>query len=489
MHSSNNIHQGYKNYSTYHSGNSPLIFLSQHGGYLEPSDIPNRQPGCWNGTHCIWQHDCDINSSYSQSTENCPVKTLRDGYTQEIAKCLTENTLLNINGNILKPHLIINHLYRGKLDSNREIGEATLFNTDAIRVYNDIHFDFMQRAKTSANNQCGFGLVFDIHGQSKNDFNQMGYRLSHNDLQQSDIELDTKASSSSIYSLSQSVTAPLSSIVRGQYSLGTIMDEAYGYLMVPSQQNPYLDTEYYYQGGFGIDFHGSQYNGTIDAIQIEINSPNRWNETLRDEFCLDFSVAIVDFMNHWYDLSQCLEPVVCSNSDGDNIVNFDFVYKDITDFDENIDGETYLNATVIQFIKDDNECGNDIDALDYYYDFKYKQKRKRLKVSLIVCCGKDAVFDEGYIAPPRYEHIGSDAAFTNEIELFVSDGFGMRQIITFIITGCLVIICCICGIIMFTRYEMMHKLTLGHVAHGEIIDVHSARNEFEGNDHTENTIR
>lgn len=50
------IYKGNYNYSTYYVGNSPLIILSQHGGYIEPDNdtIPDRHAGCWNGTHCLW---------------------------------------------------------------------------------------------------------------------------------------------------------------------------------------------------------------------------------------------------------------------------------------------------------------------------------------------------------------------------------------------------------------------------------------------------
>lgn len=145
-----NTYKGYKNYSTYYEGNSPIIILSQHGGYITPNDIPDREYGCYNGTHCIWEHNCTIKTGFNQSSTQCGIKTVRDAYTQELALCLHENLLLNINGNILQPHLVVNELARIKLDANRKIGEATLLNNDAINAWNDIHFNFMLQAKNSA---------------------------------------------------------------------------------------------------------------------------------------------------------------------------------------------------------------------------------------------------------------------------------------------------------------------------------------------------
>lgn len=303
------IYRGYKNYSTYYEGNSPIIILSQHGGYIYPSDMPNRTNGCWNYTskQCIWQYDCQQNTIYNQSAEECDVKTIRDAYTKEIATCLTNNIDIFGNNRSNIPHLVVNELYREKLDPNREIGEATLGNDQAIQVYNDIHFNFMTKAKNKTMNQCGFGLVFDIHGQSRNLFNQLGYRLNDGNLESDDQILNEELDSSSIFSLvlNNIQNDTLSEIVRGVHSLGTIMNETYGYLIVPSTLVPYLDTEYYYQGGFGILEHGSQYGGNVDAIQIEVNYANRWISENRQQFCIDFSRAIEQFVNHYYNLSKC----------------------------------------------------------------------------------------------------------------------------------------------------------------------------------------
>ena len=302
-------HQGYNNWSTYYEGDSPIIILSQHGGYLVPNAIPDREAGCWNtdDEECIWEHDCEINTNYAQSTSECNVLILRDAFTREIATCLRDTIDIFDNDRGNKPHLVINELKRSKLDSNRRRGEATLGNSDANITYNDIHFDFMAQAKTAVTNQCGFGLVFDIHGQASNDFNQFGYRLRDSDLENTDMILNQQISSTSIKSLALDNIQgdDLATVVRGNYSLGTIMNETYGYLTVPSTLQPYLDTERYFQGATGILEHGSQFEGSVDAIQFEINSNIRKNKNLRDQFCIDFSRAIETFVNHYYNLTEC----------------------------------------------------------------------------------------------------------------------------------------------------------------------------------------
>ena len=78
--------------------------------------------------------------------------------------------------------------------------------------------------------------------------------------------------------------------------------------MVPSTLQPFLDNEYYYQGGFGLLEHGSQYGGDttnhVDAIQIEVNYANRWDADNRTQFCIDFSRTIEEFVNHYYNLTK-----------------------------------------------------------------------------------------------------------------------------------------------------------------------------------------
>ena len=50
-------------YVNYYEGNGPLIILSQHGGYLKPDNIPNRNYGCYDGQQCYYQsNNCSYNS-------------------------------------------------------------------------------------------------------------------------------------------------------------------------------------------------------------------------------------------------------------------------------------------------------------------------------------------------------------------------------------------------------------------------------------------
>lgn len=59
-----------------------------------------------------------------------------------------------------RPHVVISHLARIKLDPNREIEEAAQGDPIAIEAYNTFH-DYILQAKAS----IGRGILFDMHGQ------------------------------------------------------------------------------------------------------------------------------------------------------------------------------------------------------------------------------------------------------------------------------------------------------------------------------------
>lgn len=223
--------------------------------------------------------------------------------------------IFNISSTIYYPHLVINELHRIKLDANREFGEATLNNSIAADTYDEIHYQWMSEAKENVTNICNWGLVFDIHGQSQNDYNQLGYRISQSQLLYNDNQLNDEIDSTSIRSLAEynlnNFNISLSDIIRGNYSLGNYLNQTYGdHLMIPSLLKKNLGDYsenglWYYQGGFGLETHGSQDGGNIDAIQIEVNYDNRWTQELRIQFCYDFSQSVIAFVNQWYNMSSC----------------------------------------------------------------------------------------------------------------------------------------------------------------------------------------
>ena len=148
------IIRGSWNFSWYHIGTAPVAMIVQHDGEKTPDEIiPDRVEGCSNETHCFWWHTCEADTGFDRDSGDCGITTSTDTYTMELAQCLREELTFNvsINGSnttqVLYPHLIVSELDREKLDPNREIGEATLNNSYAKTVYNEIHYQFMKWAK------------------------------------------------------------------------------------------------------------------------------------------------------------------------------------------------------------------------------------------------------------------------------------------------------------------------------------------------------
>ncbi len=110
---------GTNDYIEYHAGNIPVIISVPHGGYLEPTSIPDR--AC---SGCV---------------------TVRDSFTEELAYDINDALPKVFGGH---PHIIINKLARVKLDANREIVEAALGDPQAETAWYEYH-DFIQASKDS----------------------------------------------------------------------------------------------------------------------------------------------------------------------------------------------------------------------------------------------------------------------------------------------------------------------------------------------------
>lgn len=84
---------GTERFVEYRPGELPLVLTSPHGGNLTPDSIPDRKVGV----------------------------TSKDMFTQELTLAISD-ALQAATGR--RPHVIMSHLHRGKLDPNREIKEA-----------------------------------------------------------------------------------------------------------------------------------------------------------------------------------------------------------------------------------------------------------------------------------------------------------------------------------------------------------------------------
>ncbi len=261
---------GRSQYIEYQPGTSPIILATSHGGDLEPDEIPDRTWG---------------------------VK-VRDLNTRELTLKIADE-IEDQTGD--RPHVVITHLRRTKLDANREIEEAAQENPHAERAWKEYH-RWTETAKAIVTEDFGSGFYVDVHGHGHSIQRlELGYLLRSDDLNQSDSELDDAglASSSSIRNLSEEVEVSLSELLRGEYSLGEIMERE-GYPSVPSASDPGPGDNPFFSGGYSTVHHGSRDGGTIDGVQLEANFDDvRDTEENRQEFAESFSRGLIQFLNRY----------------------------------------------------------------------------------------------------------------------------------------------------------------------------------------------
>ncbi len=230
---------GFNNYTEYTAGNYPIIISAPHGGYLKPTEIPDRTIGT----------------------------TTSDLNTQELSRYLYNEIFIRTGK---YPHLIINKLARIKMDANRDSSEAAQENPLALQAWRDYHY-FIDYARQKINSTYGRGIFFDIHGHGHTIQRiEIGYLLTSTDLSKSDTELNsiTFVNKSSIKNLGLNSPLNFSALLRGATSLGNLF-AGRGYPSVPSTIYPNPGSDPYFDGGYSTYRHGSFLGGTIDAFQLE----------------------------------------------------------------------------------------------------------------------------------------------------------------------------------------------------------------------------
>jgi len=230
---------GRNGYIEYVPGNMPIIISAPHGGNLRPDEIPDRTWGMLLG---------DPNSIE---------------YAREVVAYIQQWT-------DRRPHLIINHLHRTKMDANREIGEAAQGNPYAEQAWTEYHA-FIQDAKDSVTADWGEGHYFDFHINIHDaEWTEIGLGLNGGDLAHSDQELNTAyyKNKSHLKSLVANPDVYFPGAVRGPTSLGGYLEQ-YGYKTVPSPTHPGPDGNDMYYTGYNTYCHGPNLGGTINSTQVE----------------------------------------------------------------------------------------------------------------------------------------------------------------------------------------------------------------------------
>lgn len=232
------------------TGTLPVILTVPHGGSLRPDNILARRYGV----------------------------TGTDSNTLPLAEMIIEELEARHGG---RPHAILSHLHRSRLDPNREIKEAAQGDPTAEAAWHRFH-DSAQRACDSVMKKHGVGLLLDIHGHRHVDQRvELGYLVKSEQLRTSDAALNADAAliaSTSIPDLDKRSPSTFAELLRGPSSLGGLL-EARGFRSVPSpdKTRPSLMSAYF-SGAYDVFAHGSRSGGTVSAIQIECP----WNG-LRDK--------------------------------------------------------------------------------------------------------------------------------------------------------------------------------------------------------------
>lgn len=301
----------------YIPGSLPIILTSPHNGPLRPEEVPKRQHGCWSKKHskCIWKHGCKRPNATA-----CHAETIADLNSLAIMRRMAD-LLEKKTG--AKPYLVVNKLHRSLLDANRLREEAT-DGLPMMEAAYDTFFSKGRAAHDAVQEKCGRGILIDVHGHAQNRFVMLGYDFPEERFEFSDKELDSKSKyrkDSTIRALAwkNSQGLSFSRLLRGAESYGTLLwDE--GVEAVPSTAEPEPDEikGKYLDGAVIVNRFGSQYRGSVDAIQMEI--PSKWRngegdvkaKTVNREFAKKAVNALLKFMDKAYGWNEGELSKVCS---------------------------------------------------------------------------------------------------------------------------------------------------------------------------------
>ncbi len=285
-----NTYYGRDNYIEYFAGNAPLIISVPHGGYLEPTGMPDR-----NCTDCSY---------------------VRDAYTQELSR-LIKDKFYDRTG--CYPHMIVNLIHRKKLDMNRELIAATDSNAALDDYWYDYH-EFVDSAKSTVFNNYAKGLFIDMHGHGHvKQRIELGYLVSKTTLSLADslINLPTYTNFTSIRNLALDNLSALShvSLLRGSSSMGTYLATR-GFPSVPSSADPFpLAADEYFNGGYNTVRHGSNSSGKIDAIQFELYSAIRFDSVERVKFADSMVSVLIKYLDTHYFTNYAATPCITTAVD------------------------------------------------------------------------------------------------------------------------------------------------------------------------------
>ncbi len=231
---------GHAGYAEYHVGDLPIILSLPHAGALRPEAIVDRGEAV---------------------VDNDP-------YADELAAELSAE-IERLTGRPV--HLIINQLHRSKMDANRSRQEGARGDALATQAWEEYN-GFLLTAKQAVADQCGRGLLLDLHTNGRAGYLiEFGYGLTKDDLSEDDEHLNRESfiRRSTLRQLALLGPIDHADLLRGPLSLGGLMSSL-GYAAEPSPDQPVPEGDPYFSGGYTVFRHGSLYGGWVDAVQIEV---------------------------------------------------------------------------------------------------------------------------------------------------------------------------------------------------------------------------
>ena len=264
---------GRSHYIEYLPGDIPLIVSAPHGGDLTPAEIPDRTYGTMGAD----RNTVDLALRIREA-----IKSQTGGY----------------------PYVILSHLYRNKLDPNREIVEAAQGDPEAERAWWEFQ-TFIDAAAKSVEDGFGEGFYIDLHGHGHEILRlELGYLLTATDLGNTNEVLSggSFANKSSLRALAQSAGVAFADLLRGPTSLGALM-EAEAFPAVPSLSQPSPGGDPYFSAGYNTARHGSRDGGTVSGVQIECNFTGvRDTEANRQAFAEALGRALATYFSTHFEM-------------------------------------------------------------------------------------------------------------------------------------------------------------------------------------------
>jgi len=246
----------------YIPGTLPIIIAAPHGGRLEPADIPDRKNGV----------------------------LTRDAETDLLAVALADAIARRTGA---RPHLVICHLKRNKVDCNRDALTGTGGNPKALATWRAFH-EAIEKARAATRH----GLFLDLHGHSHAENRvEFGYLLDADRLWTSGGEFEKLAPVSSLASLMKTSPDSFEELLRGPFSLGGLLEKE-GFPSVPSTSLGGPGDSPYFQGGYNTARYRT--GGGTDAffaVQVECPRPGvRDSEGNRRRFAEALAKTLEQFL-------------------------------------------------------------------------------------------------------------------------------------------------------------------------------------------------